>query len=70
LSQGGFWLAFYALTTALSIFFIMQDWSAFAFRALLLGAVMWLGWRYAMGSSVLARTDGTRPCAGGLRRMA
>jgi hypothetical protein len=61
LSQGGFWLALYALITALSIFFIMQDWSAFAFRALLLGAVTWLGWRYAMGSGVLARADGTRP---------
>jgi hypothetical protein len=63
-SQGGFWMALYALVTALSIFFVMQDWSAFAFRALLLGAVTWLGWRYAMGSGVLARTDGTRPRAG------
>ena len=27
LSQGGFWLALYALMTALSIFFVMQDWS-------------------------------------------
>ena len=37
----------------------MQDWSAFAFRVLFLGAVTWLGWRYAMGSGVFARTDGT-----------
>ena len=48
LSQGGFWLALYALMTALSIYFVMQGLAAFAVRALLLGAVMWLGWRYAI----------------------
>jgi hypothetical protein len=39
----------------------MQGLVAFAFRALLLGAVMWLGWRYAMGFGVLARAARTYP---------
>ena len=60
-SQGGFWMALYALTTALSIYFVMQALEAFAFRALLLGAVTWLGWRYAIGGGVPARTHGTSP---------
>jgi hypothetical protein len=51
-------MALYALMTALSIFFVMQGLAAFAFRMLLLGAVMWLGWRYAIGLGVLASTDG------------
>ena len=50
LSQGGFWLALYALMTALSIYFVMQGLEAFAFRVLFLGAVTWLGWRYATGA--------------------
>ena len=61
LSLGGFWMALYALMTALSIYFVMQGLVAFAFRALLLGAVMWLGWRYAMGFGVLARAARTYP---------
>jgi hypothetical protein len=50
LSQGGFWLALYALMTALSIYFVMQGLEAFAYRLLLLGFVTWLGWRYATGA--------------------
>jgi hypothetical protein len=61
LSHGGFWMALYALVTALSIYFVMQAVEAFAFRALLLGAVMWLGWRYAIGGGALAPTDGSSP---------
>lgn len=61
LARGGFWLAFYGLVTALSIYFVMQGLSAFAFRALLLSAVMWLGWRYAMGFGFLARTAEAYP---------
>jgi hypothetical protein len=57
LTRGGFWLALYALMTALSIFFIMQGLAAFAYRALLLGAAMWLGWRYAVGFGILARIE-------------
>ena len=49
LAQGGFSMALYALMTALSIYFVMQGLVAFAFRVLLLGAVLWLGWRYAIG---------------------
>ena len=59
-SQGGFWLALYALMTALSVFFVMQGLAAFAYRVLLLGAVLWLGWRYAIGGAVPARTQGAR----------
>ena len=55
LSQRGFWMALYALMTALSIYFVMQGLAAFAFRALLLGAVTWLGWRYAIGFGAPAR---------------
>ena len=55
-SFGGFWVALYALVTALSIFFVMQGAAAFAFRVLLLGGVMWLGWRYAIGVGGLARS--------------
>jgi hypothetical protein len=44
--------------TALSIYFVMQALEAFAFRALLLGAVLWLGWRYAIGIGILAQTTG------------
>ena len=55
LSQGGVHLALYALMTALSIYFVMQGLVAFAFRALLLGAVTWLGWRYAIGLYVPVR---------------
>jgi hypothetical protein len=66
LSQGGFWLALYALMTALSIFFVMQGLAAFTVRTLLLGAVMWLGWRYAICVGVPARSDGTRTRARGL----
>jgi len=51
LSQGGFWTALYALMTALSIYFVMQSLGAFAVRLLLLGGVMWLGWRYARAGS-------------------
>jgi hypothetical protein len=60
LSLGGFWTALYALMIALSIYFVMQGLAAFAFRALLLGAVTWLGWRYATGLDVLARSAGAR----------
>jgi hypothetical protein len=65
LSQGGFWLALYALVTALSIYFVMQSLEAFAFRLLLLAVVMWLGWRYAMGFGMLARTAGPSPSVPG-----
>jgi hypothetical protein len=65
LSQGGFWMALYALMTALSIYFVMQSLEAFAFRLLLLAAVMWLGWRYAMGLGMLARTAGPSPSVPG-----
>jgi hypothetical protein len=68
LSQGGFSRALYALMTALSIFFVMQGLEAFAFRALLLGAVMWLGWRNATGGDALAFTARTRPHTGILPR--
>ena len=68
LSQGGFSLALYALMTALSIFFIMQGLEAFAFRALLLGAVMWLGWRYAIGGDALAHMARTARHTGNLPR--
>lgn len=61
LSLGGFWMALYALMTALSIYFVMQGLAAFAFRVLLLGAVTWLGWRYAIGFGVLARPDRASP---------
>ena len=54
LSQGGFCMALYALMAALSIYFVMQSLQAFAVRLLLLGAVMWLGWRYAVGFGVVA----------------
>ena len=66
LSQDGFWTALYALMTALSIYFVTQALEAFAFRVLLLGAVMWLGWRYAIGVGPLAPTAGTslRPMPG------
>jgi hypothetical protein len=61
LSLGGFWLPLYALVTALSVYFVMQGLGAFGFRALLLGAAMWLGWRYAIGFGVLARIERTYP---------
>jgi hypothetical protein len=61
LAIGGFWLALYALMTALSIYFVMQALEAFAFRALLRGAVLWLGWRYAIGIGILAQTTGAAP---------
>jgi hypothetical protein len=65
LSQGGFWLALYALMTTLSIYFVMQSLEAFAFRVLFLAAVMWLGWRYAVGFGRLARTVEASPSAPG-----
>jgi hypothetical protein len=68
LARGGFWMALYALMTALSIFFVMQGLAAFAFRMLLLGAVMWLGWRYAIGFGGLRRTDASYPRACAARR--
>ncbi len=68
LSQGGFWLALYALMTALSIFFVMQDMGAFAYRMLLFSAIVWLGWRYAIGGDALAHTARTRPYTGNLPR--
>ena len=43
--------------TALSIYFVMQGLVAFAFRVLLLGAVTWLGWRYATAIVVRERVD-------------
>ena len=55
---GGFWMALYTLITALSVYFVMQSFEAFAFRVLLLGALTWLGWCYAIGAGALARTDG------------
>jgi hypothetical protein len=61
LSHGDFWMALYALMSALSIYFVMQSLEAFAFRALLLGAVMWLGWRYAIGGGALAWAHGGSP---------
>jgi hypothetical protein len=67
LSRDGIWTALYALVTALSIYFVMQGLGAFAFRALLLGAVLWLGWRYATGLGVLARMDATHPGRPALR---
>jgi hypothetical protein len=70
LSLGGFWMAMYALMTALSIFFVMQGLEAFAFRTLLLGAVMWLGWRYAIGRDPLTHTARTCPYTGDLPRTA
>jgi hypothetical protein len=54
-------MALYALMSALSIYFVMQSLEAFAFRALLLGAVMWLGWRYAIGGGAVARAHGGSP---------
>jgi hypothetical protein len=64
LSQGGFWMALYALVTALSIYFVMQSLGAFAVRVLLLGAVMWLGWRYAMAGSLRSLRNHPPPVAG------
>ena len=68
-SQGGFWLALYALMAALSVYFVMQGLAAFAVRALLLGAVMWLGWRYATGVDLPAQADRARPRPGARREL-
>jgi hypothetical protein len=57
LAQGGFWLALYALMTALSVYFVTQSLAACAVRGLLLGAVTWLGWRYALGVGRAAPAD-------------
>ncbi|MCC2665538.1 MAG: hypothetical protein K0S35_3460 [Geminicoccaceae bacterium] len=69
ISQGGFWLALYALMAALSVYFVTQGLAAFAVRALLLGAVMWLGWRYATGVDLPAQADGARPRPGARREL-
>jgi hypothetical protein len=63
LSHGAIWLPLYALMTALSVYFVTQGLAAFAYRALLLGAVMWLAWRCAIGTSVPARAGRPYPAS-------